>query len=94
MEFDVKNNRLTELPGNTANLLHFNKLEYFTQRYIYCILMTHPVSSPMHVYALYIHAGGIGKLRRLVILNITNNHVSHLPASLGRLARLEELGIQ
>ena len=91
MEFDVKNNRLTELPGNRAKLLHFNKLEYITQRYTVFLWLT---SSPMHVYALYIHAGGIGKLRRLVILNITNNHVSRLPASLGRLARLEELGIQ
>lgn len=42
----------------------------------------------------FVLLGAIGNMRRLQILNLTNNHISCLPSSVGKLKQLEELSLQ
>ena len=79
IELDVKNNRLTELPGKIKT----NSVEFVA--IIWNSYITHS-GSP--------YTADIGNLENLLVFSLTNNHISFLPKSIGRLAILQELSLQ
>ena len=50
----------------------------------------------VYIYLLYVYtfAGDFGSMTSLIILSLTNNHITSLPQSVGKLCNLQELSLQ